>query len=347
MRIKSKDIAKALGISEATVSLALNDRKGVNPDTKRRIFEYIAETEGREEIKESENLGSVMMVNYIKNGNIMNRSRQDRKDNASDFNIDASNLCRRKGYNFINRTYDEKSDDWDDFLKECRENYVKGIYLMAAEMSQSDIYSFKKIGIPLVVGDNLLYDDGFNSFLIDNREGIRKAVDYLVEMGHSYIVYLAENSDIFNFVERRKAFVAEMASKDCGDAKNRIRHLGSSIDEIYHSMCDTLSSGLGRTTAFILESSYVSLGVIKALLEYNVRIPQDISLLGFDAIAGDAIPALELTLIKGTHTKRHLAGISHLLSQLEYDDGEVLRVYYKTKLIEGNSVFNKKKFIYV
>lgn len=59
-------------------------------------------------------------------------------------------------------------------------------------MGKSDIYPFLELQIPIVTGDNLFYEEGINSFLIDNREGIRRGVDYLVDKGHSRIVYLDE-----------------------------------------------------------------------------------------------------------------------------------------------------------
>lgn len=234
----------------------------------------------------------------------------------------------------------------ENLIAECREKDVKGIYIMAAEMGKSDIYPFLELQIPIVTGDNLFYEEGINSFLIDNREGIRRGVDYLIDKGHSRIVYLAEDIDIFNFLERREAFVLEMAKRECGDASNRIRHLGSNVEEAAFSMGKYLDEGMRGVTAFILESSVISMGVIKALLERNVRIPRDISLLGFDAVAPVELPGFELTLIKGTHTKRHIAAVKHLLRYMEDENEEIMRVYYKTRFSEGETVFDKTKYIY-
>ena len=163
-------------------------------------------------------------------------------------------------------------------------------------MGKSDIYPFLELQIPIVTGDNLFYEEGINSFLIDNREGIRRGVDYLVDKGHSRIVYLDE--------------------------------------------------GMRGVTALILESSVISMGVIKALLERNVRIPKDISLIGFDAVAPVELPGFELTLIKGTHTKRHLAAVKHLMQYMKDENEEIMRVYYRTRLFEGQTVFDKSKYMY-
>lgn len=205
-------------------------------------------------------------------------------------------IVEKSGYSFEYRLFQEKCEHVENLIAECREKDVKGIYIMAAEMGKSDIYPFLELQIPIVTGDNLFYEEGINSFLIDNREGIRRGVDYLVDKGHSRIVYLDE--------------------------------------------------GMRGVTALILESSVISMGVIKALLERNVRIPKDISLIGFDAVAPVELPGFELTLIKGTHTKRHLAAVKHLMQYMKDENEEIMRVYYRTRLFEGQTVFDKSKYMY-
>lgn len=282
------------------------------------------------------------MLNYIKNGIIMGRSA----GNSFSLVNEMERAAASAGYEGRYMVYEEQIQDLNNVIKECRRLNVQGIYIMAAEMNQGDIYPFWDMKVPIVTGDNLFYDAGLDSFLIDNREGIERCVDYLVDKGHSHIVYLAENIDIFNFVERREAFVLEMARRQCGDASNRIRRLGSNVDEVYRSMAKYLDEGVKGVTAFVLESSVISLGVCKALLERQIRIPRDISLIGFDALPPVSLPGIDLTLIKGTHTKRHLAAIEHLIRHMEGDDEEIMRVYYKTRLLEGSSVFDKAKYIY-
>jgi len=217
---------------------------------------------------------------------------------------------------------------------------------MAAEMQQSDIYPFLQLKIPIVVGDNLFMEQGIDSFLIDNEEGIACGVNYLIEKGHSNIVYLAEKLDIFNFKERREAFVHEMEKRQGINTSRHIRHLGNTVDEVYEAMKKYLDEGIKKTTAFILESSVVSLGVSRAILERQIRIPRDVSLIGFDALPPVSLLKMELTLVKGTHTRRHVAAVKHLMRRIEDNETEIVRTYYKTRLLEGDSVFNKTKYIY-
>ncbi len=352
MRIKAKDIARELNLSEATVSLALNDKPGVKAETKKRVLDYVNQAYGSMANASAQNTeqpskGTILMLNYIRHGIIMEReSSIAPEEDASPFYKEIRSIVEAAGYDFWNLRYYAKSKDMQKLLLECKKRNVRGIYFMAAEMLPSDIFPFLDLQIPLVTGDNLFYEAGADSFLIDNKEGICRAVDYLVDKGHSRILYLAEDIDIYNFRERREAFVEEMRRRNCGNADNCIQQMGSSVEDVYDTMGRYLDKGVHRTTAFVLESSVVSLGVIKAMLERNVRIPRDYSLLGFDALPAESIRGISLTLVKGTHTMRHKAAMRHLLRRIEGESEEIMRVYYKTRLIEGDTVFDKTKYIY-
>lgn len=347
MRIKSKDIASALKLSPATVSLVLNHKPGVNEETRKRVFNYIEEMERAEQRKnrlmEADNKGTILFLTYIKHGLIL---KQIANQPVSRLFEDMESLCALSGYRFSYEVFYEKTGNLEELLTKIREKNIKGIYFMAAEMTGSDVYPFLRLNIPIVIGDNLFYELEADSYLVDNREGIRRGVDYLVDKGHSHIVYLAQSIDIFNFSERRKAFIEEMEVRQCGDGTNRILRLGDTVDDVYDAMNQYLDRGILKTTAFVLESSVITLGATKALLERNMKIPREISLIGFDALPIQSIPGLNLTLIKGTHTNRHLAGMKHLIRRLTDKEDEIVRVYYRTRLIEGDSVFDKKKYIY-
>ncbi|KAB1434528.1 LacI family DNA-binding transcriptional regulator [Candidatus Galacturonibacter soehngenii] len=344
MRIKSKDIAKELNLSPATVSLVLNGRPGVNEKTRKKVLDYM-ENVAMKEYRTHHNgvkEGMVVMINYMKHGIVLKRGKGS---TILPIHMQMEEAVRKAGYEFKIIDYWEEKTEIETLIEELTIQKVKGIYILAAEMHQADIYPFLKLKIPIVVGDNLFNEQGIDSFLVDNEEGIARGVNYLVEKGHSNIVYLAENLNIFNFMERREAFIREMAKRGVNTSK-RIRNLGNNVDEVYESMKKYLDEGVKKTSAFILESSVVSLGVSRAILERQIKIPKDISLIGFDALPPISLLKIELTLVKGTHTRRHLAAIKHLLRRIEDNETEIVRTYYKTRLLEGNSVFDKTKYIY-
>lgn len=344
MRIKSKDIAKALKLSPATVSLVLNERPGVNEKTRQKVLTYLEKISVEEyqtyysDVKK----GTIIMLNYIKNGMVLPRGVKKQMSVITQI----EEALKKAGYHFKLIEYWEKNTNIEELLEKIQTQEVKGLYILAAEMNQADIYPFLRLKIPVIAGDNLFHQQDIDSFLIDNQEGIERGVNYLLEKGHSNIVYLAENLNIFNFAERREAFIREMTKCHGIDTRKYIKPLGNNVDEVYESMKKYLDEGIKKTTAFILESSVVSLGVSRAILERQIRIPRDISLIGFDALPPVSLLKMELTLVKGTHTRRHLAAVKHLVQRIEDNETEIVRIYYKTRLIEGDSVFDKTKYIY-
>ncbi len=345
--LKSKDIAKALKLSEATVSLVLNDRPGVSEKTRQKVLQYIRQEEEKyyeNRLKQdSHTEETILIIQYIKHGIIFGRTA----DSDHKYSHLLKDVVCKAGYRYEFFAFDERIHDITKYVEQWKKKKLKGIYLMGAEMEKHDILYFSNLDIPIVVGDNNFYDMGIDSYLIDNMEGIKRCVDHLVDCGHSQIVYLAESTDIFNFSERRIGFIEEMKKRNCGDAKKRIVRLGNTFEEIHNNMLEYLKKANHRTTAYVLESSLISMGVMQALLESNVKIPRDVSLIGFDAVPPVNLSDLKLTTVKGTHTRRHQEALKHLMRHVKDEETEIIRVYYRTRLLEGNSVFNKKKYIYV
>ena len=118
MRLKAKEIAKELGVSPATVSLALNDRPGINQETKQRILDYIQERE--EEIRQEKeqehqgSKGSILMLNYVKNGIIMNQKIRQ-SNNQPTFNGEIEKQVKKAGYQFCFEVFRSRFRKWMKF----------------------------------------------------------------------------------------------------------------------------------------------------------------------------------------------------------------------------------------
>ena len=143
MHIKAKDIAAELGVSPATVSLALNNRPGINPGTKEKILSYVRQKE-KELWSEplSSSKGKIMVLNYIKNGTIMEHTERRQKmapDRQGWLYREMASLSARQGYEMILRNFRENTQSLEQLLRECQKLSIKGIYIMAAEMQHSDI----------------------------------------------------------------------------------------------------------------------------------------------------------------------------------------------------------------
>ena len=125
MRLKAKDVAAALGISPATVSLALNNKPGVKPSTRKRIQNYILMEEeknnSRLRAEYTESKGTVLMLNYIKHGIILKQRENKRNPLLFD---DFEYICNKAGYRFDYQGFYEKTGSLEKLLDKCRNGSI-------------------------------------------------------------------------------------------------------------------------------------------------------------------------------------------------------------------------------
>lgn len=105
----------------------------------------------------------------------------------------------------------------------------------------------------------------------------------LLAKGNTDIQYLCNPLPMYNYLSRRRGFQEIMKQKGLGDASDRIINTGSSIEEVHQMMREYLKTAK-LPQAYIMESYHVSMGTIMAMNELNIRIPEDVSLIGIDAL---------------------------------------------------------------
>ena len=363
--MKSKEIAKALDISEATVSLALNKRPGVSAKTVERIQKYIIDNDKPKEIENHKRINkdkTIMVVHYFKNGWVLgDYGRLGTEDGvekyesgkASKINnhyrllLELEKIVEVQGFQFANYFLDRTRETEERLIQTCRERKGVGIYILAAEMEEEDIYPFLELNIPIIVGDNKFYTADIDSYNNDSYQGVQLCIDYLRSKGHRHILYLSSGLPAFNFEERRNAFVRLMKKNHMGDASNRIYETGAEYNEAYQRIQRLLYNGVKNSTAFICECPAVTIGTVKALFEGKYRIPKDFSLIGFDPVIPESIGGLHLTMVKGAHMSRHIEGVKYLIRKIQEKELQTITVNYRMRVIEGNTVFNKLRYTYL
>lgn len=173
--------------------------------------------------------------------------------------------------------------------------------LLVGPAERLTIEVFKQTGVPLVLVDNHVPGLSVDSVLCDNFEGARLAVNFLIERGHQHIAFIGgpvlEGPRPLNKIytlERRSAGY-RTAMLDAGLAVNYDLFETSHLDpQSGYEACLRLLARKVFFSAIFCANDEVALGAMKALQEKGKRIPQDISLVGFDDIAlvGHLNPAL-------------------------------------------------------
>ncbi|WP_300080393.1 LacI family DNA-binding transcriptional regulator [uncultured Thomasclavelia sp.] len=327
MKIKAAQIARDLGLSKATVSLALNDKPGVSEETKKMIFQYIDRMEKGIDIVEN---NIIKIVNYSKKENIYGGEVDLWSEVLSEFNKEAKKDGYSLGIDYIN----DDIDEINKLIMECNQGHVVGAIVFANDLDEDIFKLFKQIKKPLIIYDNDFDDDNYSYVMIDNYQGMEKIIKLIVEKGFNEVCYLANSHDNYNFRKRRMAFT-DLISKY--NLTGRIFITGNDVESVYAAMKTELVDK-SFPKVLISENYQVSIGTIKAIQEMNLSFKDDINLIGIDEIPDYFCYGHHLTALKIIHGKRAGVALSLLKKEIEDHDVEKFKIYSTCRLIEGDTI---------
>lgn len=327
MKIKAAQIARDLGLSKATVSLALNDKPGVSEETKKMIFQYIDRMEKGIDIVEN---NIIKIANYSKKENIYGGEVDLWSEVLSEFNKEAKKDGYSLGIDYIN----DDIDEINKLIMECNQGHVVGAIVFANDLDEDIFKLFKQIKKPLIIYDNDFDDDNYSYVMIDNYQGMEKIIKLIVEKGFNEVCYLANSHDNYNFRKRRMAFT-DLISKY--NLTGRIFITGNDVESVYAAMKTELADK-SFPKVLISENYQVSIGTIKAIQEMNLSFKDDINLIGIDEIPDYFCYGHHLTALKIIHGKRAGVALSLLKKEIEDHDVEKFKIYSTCRLIEGDTI---------
>lgn len=327
MKIKAAQIARDLGLSKATVSLALNDKPGVSEETKKMIFQYIDRMEKGIDIVEN---NIIKIVNYSKKENIYGGEVDLWSEVLSEFNKEAKKDGYSLGIDYIN----DDIDEINKLIMECNQGHVVGAIVFANDLDEDIFKLFKQNKKPLIIYDNDFDDDNYSYVMIDNYQGMEKIIKLIVEKGFNEVCYLANSHDNYNFRKRRMAFT-DLISKY--NLTGRIFITGNDVESVYEAMKTELVDK-SFPKVLISENYQVSIGTIKAIQEMNLSFKDDINLIGIYEIPDYFCYGHHLTALKIIHGKRAGVALSLLKKEIEDHDVEKFKIYSTCRLVEGDTI---------
>ena len=281
MASKIKQIADIAGVSPATVSLALNNKPGVAPATRARVMsiqESLSKRDGTQSFNQLIK-GSVRFLKIIKHSHIVNR---DHDVFIASYIEGMDKEARKHGYN-LEITH-ISAGQIQDFISHLNSSSSKGLIILGTELSAQDVLTFESINVPIVVIDTT-YDFIKLDFVdMNNIEAMYQIVGYLKACNHSEIGFLwGEQVEARNFVLRREGFEQAMRYYNLPfSAANNVFTVDSTFNEAYQGVLGFVRRGLKLPTALVCANDLIASACLKAFKEAAVRVPEDVSLVGFD-----------------------------------------------------------------
>lgn len=333
MKIKSKDIATALGLSTATVSLALNNKPGVNIRTKKEVLDYV------ERVKNGEiMLSGNPIVRTVVLILVMDETYYGDESNLffQIFYNAVFKIFSEAGYSIEVIYFDRTKGNYKELLERTYDRQADGIFLWAYRMQDEDFIEFEHCKIPMVIYDHIHRCENADNVLYNDRAGVEEIMEYLTGLGHNSITYAACAENSFNFQKRREAFRRYCVRNELKNSE--ICNFGMTIQDISENALSFFRQRKKNPTAILAESYHVSLGCIKAFRELNMQIPEDISIIAFDELPDISYCEFDLANIKIQHREKAEVAAKRLIDRIENNMNLSLEIYVRAELHKGNSV---------
>lgn len=284
-----QDVARLAGVSHQTVSRVLNAHPNVRPETRERVQAAIAQLGYRRNsaaralvTRRSETIGVVTLGTGMYGPTSTFQAVEWAARDAGYF-VSVASLRDPDAPSMI-RAIDHFSDQ-----------AVEGLVVIAPMVSVAEAAAVSGIDVPVVlVAADVTQSAGFHALSVDQEAGARLAVRHLIDLGHREIAHITGPEDWFDSVARIRGWEVELAERGlssgetyAGDwSPERGYELGQRI--VRHGLPDAVFAANDQT----------ALGLLWALIEAGVRVPEDISVVGFDDISGAAYYAPPLTTVR-------------------------------------------------
>lgn len=329
-----KDIAKLAGVGVSTVSRVINNHPDVKADTREKILQIIKES------------------NYIPNNSarILKQSTSKNigvlvKGVFNPFFSEMINIIGNKineaGYNMILQQNERKSqDDMDHLIGFVKEKRLNGVICLGGNFLKIAEDCFSVIDVPIVltsVDTISSKENGKYSLVgIDNVKAAYNATEYLIENGHKKIAFIIGDKNDVGI-----SFFRLQGYKDALE-KNSIKFYESNIlmgnynyRDAYIETKKILKEDKEITAIFAI-SDIMAVGAAKAVIDSNLRIGDDISIMGFDGMDISEFYNPSLATIKQPKEVMATNSIELLLDILN-NNGEHKHLILPTTLIKAQS----------
>lgn len=329
MKVNIRKISEDTGFSMSTVSNALNRKKGVNTETAQKILDS-AQKLG---YHMGEDITKIRFVIFRRNGLIIDESSFHPSVIEG-----VEHRAKLMGYEMVFCYMDIHDPDYQKQTADILADMRSAVILLGTEMLEEDYepYASAKNRIILLDGHSEKY--AFDSVLINDTEAAAEAVEYLVEKGHTRIGYLRGDFRIQAFRSREKGYYRVMNKHGYPVKPEYIATIGTKIETAYQKMKEYLGNAKEVPTAFFADNDVIAIGSMKAIKECGYKIPQDISVIGFDDVSYGIVSDPPLSTVHVYKQELGARAVRELLSEDGRDSEAKVKIQVCAEFVERRSV---------
>jgi len=324
-----RDVARRAGVAVSTVSHVINETRFVRQETRARVLAAIEE------------------LGYQRNS--VARSLRRKKthtiglvipDNANPFFAEVArgieDVSYAHDYSVILCNSDRDLRKELSYVNILVEKQVDGIILVSAGVSTEHIVALQERQKPVVVVDREIPDVNVDSVLTDNWGGGYEAVCYLIDFGHRRIGCISGPSELAPSAERVGGYKAALSNNGLEWEDNLIVRGDFQSASGYHAI-EVLLSLPEPPTAIFACNDLMAIGAMARAIELGYRIPEDLSVIGFDDIALASFANPRLTTVVQPKYQMGTLAAEILLQRIGNRSFATRREVLSTELVVRNS----------
>jgi LacI family transcriptional regulator len=343
MGTRIKDIARLADVSLATVSLVLNNKPGVGLETRENVLKIAQELQYEKPGSSATSCGpdpsspaagTIQFLKIARHGHTVNR---DHTVFIADYIDGIVHGARTHNYKLVVSSYD--GTPVEEILDGLRNDFdLQGAVVLGTELSRDDVTAFRDLKIPVVFLDTFIDFLPFDFIDMNNHDSVYGAIEHFLSNGHRKIGMVRSSVPTRNFQLRHLGFVQTMAALDKPLLEQYIFDCDSTFDGAYQDMRQFIQSGIELPTALFCTNDIIAFGVMRAIREAGYRIPDEISIIGFDDLPTAALTDPPLTSIAVSKREIGSTAVTRLTDRIRNPDMPVVKIVIGGTLIERNSV---------
>lgn len=325
------DVAELAGVSIGTVSAVINRKETVSSGTRRRVLDaieklnYRPSAAARRRLQPASEKSIGLIIKEVANPYF------------GDIIIGAQEAAIARGYHVLVASTERLYKLEQQLVDLLISKDVDGLIINPLQDDTADLshlFEIVRRNIPLVLIENVR---GMQASMVDvdNVAASKTAVEFLVDQGHERIVHFAGPKYSMHSTERiegvRRAFSSQLLKFDDDD----VIHAGARLEDGYRVGLEFFGSRKdNRPTAVTCYNDLVAIGLIRALNELGIRVPEDVSVVGYDDIEISAYLDVPLTTVRVPKREMGKRATELLVQHLEaVDAGTVEKVLLRAELV--------------
>lgn len=330
-RTRIKDIAEICGISNSTVARYLNNSGYISKE-KASLIEKVINEIGYTPDRNAQSLRGALneSIGCIVPGTFPNAY-------FSQISMAIEKMVTGEGYQFMTYSHDCSQSSEQKYIQELVSRGVSYI-IYISQLADADFSSVKKLGVPVILIKRGSSNENVHKILMDEHMSIEMATRYLIEKKHEKIGYIGLDCSLDSGIENSNIYqdlMKDTFGNDCSLFCDVSYENSTSAGFISASK---ILSGKNKPTAIYVASDIVACGVMQYLYKNRLRVPDDVSVIGY----GDTFSSLlapKLTTVSYMYEDISAAVVRIL--QFQGDKTEKQTVMISPRLIERESVIAK------